>query len=161
MLPTLAALRCGAVLMHMRGRPKEWRTLPPLTDPAGLVQRELRERAENAVRTGIARDRLVLDPGFGFGKNFEENYPLLARVSELHALGFALLAGVSRKSFLGRTLARNGKDAPTDQRLHGTLAAETALAWAGIQIIRTHDVRACRDAVRVADVLRLARRPGE
>jgi len=149
---TIAALKCGAVLMHMRGRPEEWRSLPPVTDMLMLVKRELREWADAATMAGIKRERIVLDPGFGFGKNFEQNYPLLQRFQEFHELRYPLLAGVSRKSFLGRALARNGKDAPVSGRLLGTVAAEAALVLKGAQIIRTHEVRACRDAVRVADI---------
>jgi len=95
----------------------------------------------------------VLDPGFGFGKSFEENYPLLKRFEELHELRYPLLAGVSRKSFIGRASARNGNDAAVGARLYGTLAAETALILKGAHIIRTHDARACADAVRLADVV--------
>jgi dihydropteroate synthase len=153
MATTLRGLTCGAVLMHMRGRPEEWRTLPPIGDALGLVKRELRDRTGKALEAGVAGERLVLDPGFGFGKNFEENYPLLGRFGELQELGFPLLAGVSRKSFLGRTVARHGKDAPTAERLAGTLAAETTLVMSGVHILRTHDVRACVDAVRVAEAI--------
>jgi dihydropteroate synthase len=152
MMTTLAGLKCGAVLMHMRGRPEEWRSLPPVSDVVTLVKRELRERADLALMAGVKRERIVLDPGFGFGKSFQENYPLLKRFQELHELRYPLLAGVSRKSFIGRALARNGNDAPVTERLYGTLAAETAVILKGAHIIRTHDVRACADAVRMADV---------
>ena len=153
MAKTLAELKVGAVLMHTRGRPEQWRSLPPIGDPVLLVKRELRQWAEAATLAGIKRDRLVLDPGFGFGKNFEENYPLLARFGELQQAGFPLLAGVSRKSFLGRTLARDGKDAPVAERLYGTLAAETTLILKGAHILRTHDVRGAAEAARVADAI--------
>jgi dihydropteroate synthase len=153
MVKTLAALKCGAVLMHMRGRPEEWRVLPPVADIVTLVKRELRERADAALMAGVRRERLILDPGFGFGKSFQENYPLLKRFEELHELRYPLLAGVSRKSFIGRALARNGRDAPMTERLHGTVAAEIAVILKGAHIIRTHDVRACADAVRLADVI--------
>jgi dihydropteroate synthase len=153
MAKTLAELKVGAVLMHTRGRPEEWRSLPPIGDPVLIVKRELRQWAEAATLAGIKRDRLVLDPGFGFGKRFEENYPLLAHFAELQQMGFPLLAGVSRKSFLGRTLARDGKDAGVIERLYGTLAAETALILKGAHIIRTHDVRFAVDAARVADAI--------
>jgi dihydropteroate synthase len=96
---------------------------------------------------------MVLDPGFGFGKNFEENYPLLARFSELHRLGFPLLAGTSRKSFLGRTLARDGKDAAPEQRLAASLAAMTATILAGAHVVRVHDVKESVEAARVADAV--------
>jgi len=153
MAKTLAELKVGAVLMHTRGRPEEWRSLPPIGDPVLLVKRELRQWAEAATLAGVKRDHLVLDPGFGFGKNFEENYPLLARFGELQQTGFPLLAGVSRKSFIGRTLARDHKDAPVAERLYGTLAAEAALILKGAHILRTHDVRVAAEAARVADAI--------
>jgi dihydropteroate synthase len=149
----IAELKCGAVLMHMRGRPEEWRTLPPPGDVVLLVKRELREWAEAAVLAGVRRERIVLDPGFGFGKNFEQNYPLLARFQELQALGLPLLGGVSRKSFVGRMLATNGKDAPVEDRLYGTLAIHTALILKGAHIVRTHDVKAAAEAARATDAI--------
>src|SRR5271163_1778280 len=155
MAKTLAELKVGAVLMHTRGRPDEWKSLPPIGDPVLVVKRDLRQWAEAATLAGIKRDRLVLDPGFGFGKRFEENYPLLAHFAELQQTGFPLLAGVSRKSFIGRTLARDGqdKDAEVNERLYGTLAAEAVLILKGAHIIRTHDVRAAVEAARIADAI--------
>jgi len=157
MAKTVAELKCGAVLMHMRGRPEEWRTLPPPGDVVLLVKRELKEWAEKAVLAGVRRERIVLDPGFGFGKSFDENYPLIGRFSELQAAGFPLLAGTSRKSFIGRTLGKDGKDVPTEGRLYGTLATQTALILKGAHIVRTHDVKAAVDAARVADAILQAR----
>jgi len=153
MVRTLAELKCGAVMMHMRGRPEEWRSLPAVADVVMLVKRELREWVDFAVTKGVKRETIVLDPGFGFGKSFEQNYPLLKRFDELHGLRYPLLAGVSRKSFVGRALARDGEDATLEERLLGTIAAETALVMKGAHIIRTHDVRASADAMRIADVV--------
>src|SRR5271163_4131136 len=150
MAKTLAELKVGAVLMHTRGRPEEWRSLPPIGDPVLIVKRDLRQWAEAATLAGVKRDHLVLDPGFGFGKRLEENYPLLAHFAELQQMGFPLLAGVSRKSFIGRMLAAEGKnksdgkdknkdqnkDAEVGERLYGTLAAETGLILKGAHIIR-------------------------
>ena len=150
---TIASLKCGAVLMHMRGRPDEWRTLPRISDMVTLVKRELRDRADLAQMAGVKRERLVLDPGFGFGKNLEDNYPLLRHFEEFHQLRYPLLVGISRKSFIGHALARNGKDAPIEGRLYGTLAAEVTAILKGAHIIRTHDVRACADAARIADLM--------
>ncbi len=157
MARTIAEIKCGAILMHMRGRPEEWRTLPPSSDIVLLVKRELREWVEAAVLAGVRRERIALDPGFGFGKNFEQNYPLLARFQELQSLGFPLVAGTSRKSFLGRTLAKDGKDSPVADRLYGNLAAHTALILKGAHILRTHDVKAAVEAARVADAILEAR----
>jgi len=153
MAKTVAELKCGAVLMHMRGRPDEWRTQAPASDIVVLVKRELREWADAATMAGVKRERMVLDPGFGFGKNFEENFPLLRRFEEFHQLRYPLLAGVSRKSFIGRMLARNGRDAGVEDRLYGTVATEAVVILKGAHIVRTHDVRACSEAARIADVV--------
>jgi dihydropteroate synthase len=153
MRKTIAELKCGAVLMHMRGRPEEWRTLPAPADIVLLVKRELREWVEAAVLAGVRREKIALDPGFGFGKNFEQNYPLLAHFQDLQSLGFPLLAGTSRKSFLGRMLAKDGKDAAVEDRLYGNLAAQTALIFKGAHVLRTHDVKAAFEAARVADAI--------
>jgi len=148
----LAELRCGAILMHMRGRPDQWRNLPPASDIVTLVKRELSERVDAAMMAGMKRERIVLDPGFGFGKNFQENYPLLKRFEEFHGLRYPLLVGISRKSFVGRALARDGKDAAITERIYGALAAETVAILKGAHIIRTHDVRICADTIRIADL---------
>ena len=153
MAKAVAELKCGAVMMHMRGRPEEWRKMPPAADIVLLVKRELRDWAESAVVAGVRRERLVVDPGFGFGKSFDENYPLISRFHELAGLGLPLLAGVSRKSFVGRTLARQGTDANPGERLYGTLAAQTGLILKGAHILRTHDVKPSLEAARVADAI--------
>ncbi len=153
MADTVAKLGCGAVLMHMRGRPDQWRHLEPAGDIVGLVCRDLRQWTEVALQAGVPQNKIVLDPGFGFGKNFEENYPLIARFDELHKLGYPLLAGASRKSFVGRMLRQNGRDAPVEERLSGTLATEVLLITKGAHIIRTHEVKASRDAARAADAV--------
>ena len=152
MAKTVAELGCGAVLMHTRGFPDEWASLPTVADLVLLVKRELKQRAEAAIMAGVKRDRLVLDPGFGFGKRYEENYPLLRRFREFQELHYPLLAGVSRKSFLGRLLAENGEDASLDQRAAATLSAEVIAAISGAHIIRTHDVKAAVDALKIADL---------
>ena len=153
MKKTLTELKCGSILMHMRGHPNEWHALPPIGDAVLLVKRELRQWAQDAVLAGIKRDQLVVDPGIGFGKSFAENYPLLARFGQLQEIGFPILVGVSRKSFIGRTLAKDGQDAGSDQRLFGTLAAETALIVEGAHIVRTHDVKASVETARIADAI--------
>lgn len=152
MARTIAELQCGAVLMHMRGRPEEWRSLTPPDDVVQLVRDELKGWAQNALHAGIRREKIVLDPGFGFGKSFDQNYPLIAHFDELRALGFPLLAGASRKSFIGRTVG-HAKGAPPSDRLYGTLATETALILKGAHIVRTHDVKASAEAARVADAI--------
>lgn len=163
MSKVLAELKVGVVFMHTRGRPDEWDSLPPIGDSVLTVKRELQQIAQTATLAGIKRESIVLDPGFGFGKRYEENHPLIAHFAQLQQMGFPLMAGVSRKGFIGRLLARSEprdaesvdakKDVDASRRLFGTLAAETALILKGAHIIRTHDVRATADAARVADAV--------
>jgi dihydropteroate synthase len=149
---TCAELQCGVVLMHTRGQPEEWRDLPRDPDITALVEHDLANRLLVALQRGVQRPRIVLDPGFGFGKNFEENYPLLAHFDQLHRFGFPLLAGTSRKSFVGRTVGqRAGKDAPPSERLYGSLAAMVASILRGAHIVRVHDVKPAVEAAAVAD----------
>lgn len=157
MAATCAELACGLVLMHTRGKPAEWRSLPRLAadDVVPLVKRDLAAALQTAVEAGIDASRIVLDPGYGFGKSFDENYPLLAHQDELRELGRPMLAGVSRKSFLGRKLAEfyGGKDAPIDARGNATIAATVAAILAGAHIVRVHDVRPASEAARIADTI--------
>lgn len=150
-----ADLRCGVVLMHTRGRPDEWRTQPRLhqSEVVPLVREGLAAALRTAHNAGIEMARVVLDPGYGFGKAFDNNYPLLAHLDDLLALGQPLLAGLSRKSFLGRTLAAGGADLPPDQRGDATLAATTAAILAGAHIVRVHDVEPAVQAARIADAI--------
>lgn len=149
--------RAGLVLMHTRGRPEEWRGLPKLPPDALLesVREGLAESLRAAAAAGIPPHAVVLDPGYGFGKGCEENYVLLARQAELLALGRPLLAGLSRKSFLGRTLAPlyDGKAAPVEEREAASLAAHVAAILHGASIVRVHAVRPMVEAARVADAL--------
>jgi len=162
MAETIADLGCGCVLMHMRGTPDTWRALGSLPDPVELVSRELREIADQALLAGIVRERVVLDPGFGFGKRFDENYPLLAYLDSLHALGFPILSGTSRKSFLGRTAgARLGRDLPPGERLSATIASVTASILKGAHIVRVHDVKPVVEAVAIADAILRATKTSE
>lgn len=151
MSATVAELTCGVVLMHTRGRPQEWRDLPPSADIVAEVKADLRDYAQSALAQGIAKDQIMLDVGIGFGKKFEQNYPLLAGLNQLQGLGFPLLVGTSRKSFIGRTLAVDGKDAPPDQRLHGSLAAMTASILNGAHMVRLHDVKPAVEAMKIVD----------
>lgn len=161
MAPTVAGLVCGVVLMHTRGQPEQWRDLEKLNDPVGSTMNELSFAAQYALAAGVKRARIVLDPGFGFGKRFDENYPLFAHLVEFAKLGYPLLAGPSRKSFIGRTVGRRiaeitGKDVvdqPAVERLYGTIATVTASVLGGAHIVRVHDVRPALEAVAVADAI--------
>jgi dihydropteroate synthase len=154
---TCARLGCGVVMMHTRGKSAEWRSLPQLAanEVVPLVKYELALSMRTALEAGINRDRIVLDPGYGFGKSFDENYPLLAHQDELQGLGQPILAGVSRKSFLGRRLAEfyGGNDAPVNERGNATIAATVAAILAGAHIVRVHDVRPAVEAARIADAI--------
>ena len=154
MLSTLTETRCGCVLMHTRGRPAEWRNLPPLQDEdvLPLVKSELRHLAERAMAAGIEHERIVLDPGFGFGKRLNENFPLLGHLRELNQLGFPVLAGPSRKSFLAKAVGA-GTQVPISERLAGTIAAVTASILQGAHLVRVHDVGPALEAARVADAV--------
>ena len=157
MAQVCAEAGCGVVLMHTRGRPEEWRALPQLKADEMLAQvREgLAASLKLASEAGIPPDAIVLDPGYGFGKSFEANYALIARQEELLALGRPLLAGVSRKRFLGRTLAPlyGGKDAPVEAREAASVAALVAAILHGAAIVRVHAVRPASEAARIADAV--------
>jgi dihydropteroate synthase len=147
----------GVVLMHTRGRPEEWRTQAQLEadELIATVRDGLAASLNAARRAGIAEDRIVLDPGYGFGKRLDENYALLARQRELLALGRPLLAGLSRKSFLGHTLAGlyGGNPAPVDARETASVAALTAAILNGASVVRVHEVRHSVEAARIADAV--------
>jgi len=151
-----AEFGAGVVLMHTRGRPEEWSAQAQLAPDALLatVREGLAASLAAAERAGIAREAIVLDPGYGFGKRFNENYALLARQAELLVLGRPLLAGLSRKSFLGHTLAHlYGGDAPIARRETASVAAMTAAILHGAAIVRVHAVRPAVEAARIADAI--------
>jgi len=151
---TCAQLQCGVVLMHTRGTPGEWRQLPHEANLPTLVEHDLANRVQVAFEREVERSRIVLDPGFGFGKNFEENFPLLAELDQLQRLGFPILAGTSRKSFVGRAIGKRvGADPPAEERLYGSLSAMVISILRGAHIVRVHDVRASVEAAAVADAV--------
>jgi dihydropteroate synthase len=152
-----AEFGAGVVLSHTRGRPEAWRAQPQLAPDAlmATVRDGLAASLAAAQQAGIAPDQIVLDPGYGFGKRFSENYVLLNRQAELLKLGRPLLAGLSRKSFLAHTLAPlfGGSDAPLDARENASLAAMTAAILHGASIVRVHQVRPAVEAARIADAI--------
>ncbi|HEU5340982.1 dihydropteroate synthase [Edaphobacter sp.] len=152
MSSTCARTGCGVILMHTRGRPQDWRNQPPLAadDVVPLVLAGLQDRLDAALVAGIPRDKIVLDPGFGFGKRLDENYPLLAHLDQLLQLNQPILAGVSRKSFLVYALPGS---LSSGDRLSVTLAANTIAILNGAHILRVHDVRPAVEAAAVADRL--------
>jgi len=157
MAAVCAEADCGVMLTHTRGRPEEWRSLPRLAadEMLAVVQDGLAASLKLASDAGISPEAVVLDPGYGFGKSFEANYALLARQQQLLALGRPLLAGVSRKMFLGRTLAplHGGQDAPVAAREAASVAAQVAAILHGAAIVRVHAVRPAVEAARIADAV--------
>jgi dihydropteroate synthase len=157
MASVCAETGCGVVLMHTRGYPDEWRRQEklPADELMGMVRGELAESLLRATAEGVAPEAIVLDPGYGFGKKFDENYTLLARQAELLALGRPLLAGVSRKSFLGHTLSElfGGKQAPVEARETASIAGLVTAILNGASIVRVHDVRPALEAARIADAV--------
>ena len=149
-----ARAHAGLVLMHSRGTPKNMQQLPPVNDIMSEVISELRMSLAIAEERGVARDRIVVDPGIGFGKTLEQNVELIAKLAQL-VIAFAefpIMIGTSRKSFIGKLM----DNAPVDQRLPGTIASVVASVLNGAHIVRVHDVKAAVEAVRIADAVRLA-----
>jgi dihydropteroate synthase len=137
----------GLILMHMRGEPKTMQRRGFARDVMADVKRGLRAAAEMARRAGVRKSQIVLDPGIGFGKNFSQNYELLARLPELERLGYALLVGTSRKTFIGHTLG----GLPPEHREWGTAATVAASILGGAHIVRVHKVKEMRQVACVAD----------
>ena len=151
-----AASRSGlsVCVMHMQGRPRTMQNEPSYSDVVTEVRDFLSERLQACEAAGIPSGRVVLDPGFGFGKTVEHNLELLLHLKDLTALGRPLLVGLSRKSMLGVLLGRD-----VDQRLPGSLALALLARQRGANIIRVHDVSATRDVLRMLDILEGSGRP--
>lgn len=141
--------RLPLILMHMRGEPGTMQTAPFARNVMQDVTSGLRKAAALARRAGIPKSQIVLDPGLGFGKSFDQNYEVIARLSELARLGYPLLIGPSRKGFIGRTLG----GIPETERIFGTAAAVAASILQGAHIVRVHDVREMAQVAQVADML--------
>lgn len=152
MLPLVADRGCDVCLVHMRGEPRTMQEDPRYADVVDEVRAFLAERAQAALDAGVGAERIVVDPGIGFGKTVDHNLELLDRLDELVALGFPVLVGTSRKSFLGRIA---GSDA--GERLPGTIATNVLALARGASIFRVHDVAPVREALTVAAAT-LARR---
>ena len=148
-----ASLGIPVCLMHMQGQPRTMQDAPDYDDVVTDVAAFLGERVESCSRAGIARERLVVDPGFGFGKTLRHNLLLLNNLHRLTEFGLPVLVGISRKSMIGAIL-----DRAVDQRLYGSLAAATISLMKGASIIRTHDVAPTVDALRVVTALGAVRK---
>jgi dihydropteroate synthase len=134
--------------MHMQGEPRSMQHRPAYTDVVGEVRDFLHTRIEVCVAAGIPRQRIVIDPGFGFGKTVEHNLELLRCLGELRALGAPILAGLSRKSMIGALLGL-----PVAQRLHASVALALIAVQNGATMLRVHDVRATREAIRMLEAV--------
>jgi dihydropteroate synthase len=143
-IDALADSGAGVCLMHMQGDPRTMQQAPCYVDVVGEVRSFLLERAAACEAAGIARDRIVLDPGFGFGKTLAHNLALLAGLPSLVATGYPVLAGLSRKASLGQITGR-----AVDERLPASLAAALAAVARGATLLRVHDVRETGDALKV------------
>jgi len=143
-LDACAASDVGVCLMHMRGEPQSMQQAPSYGDVAIEVRDFLRARAQACIAAGIAPSRIVLDPGFGFGKTLAHNLALMRALPELAATGFSVMAGLSRKASLGQITGRG-----VDERLPASLAAALAAVARGAAIVRVHDVRETVDALKV------------
>jgi len=141
------------VLMHMRGTPRTMQKLPFAKYVMKDVVNGLKKSVSIARKAGVAKSKIIVDPGIGFGKSSEQNYELLAKLGEIAKLGYPLLVGTSRKGFLGRTLARNRGPAPPEKRIWGTAATVTASILGGAHIVRVHDVEEMAQVARIADAI--------
>lgn len=147
MADVISKAGASVVLMHMKGTPKTMQLDPKYRDVVGEVRGFLRKRAKAAQDAGIRQ--IIIDPGIGFGKNLEHNLTLIRRLGELCDLGYPVLVGPSRKSFLGTILGL-----PVDQRLEGTAAAVAASILNGASIVRVHDVSEMKRVIKVAEAIR-------
>ena len=134
----------GVCLMHMQGSPRTMQLEPSYSDVVAEVKAFLRDRALACEQAGIEKDRIVIDPGFGFGKNREHNLTLLRHLEEFTVLGYAVLAGLSRKSVLGKITGQE-----VVSRLPASVTAAMLAVQHGAQIVRVHDVRATKDALAI------------
>lgn len=148
-LQTAVELDIPVCLMHMQGEPRTMQHSPHYGDVVAEVKSFLKDRIKTCIESGISRDRLLIDPGFGFGKSLEHNLRLLQGLNEFRDLNVPLLAGFSRKSMIGQIL-----DVPVQERLYGSIALATLALWQGANLVRAHDVRATRDAISIINAIR-------
>ncbi|HEJ9487746.1 dihydropteroate synthase [Proteus sp. GOKU] len=153
-----AAAKTGlpVCIMHMQGDPKTMQQSPHYENVLMDVDRFLQENIQRCVDAGIEKNQIILDPGFGFGKNLAHNYQLLAHLSELHHFGLPILAGMSRKSMVGQLL-----NVPPQERVAGSVACAVIAAMQGAQIIRVHDVKETVDAMKVVQATLSAKENNE
>ncbi len=151
MLSYLATLNVPYILMHWRGPSNIMNTLTDYNDVVADVTSEISKQVDVAVAAGIARERIAVDPGIGFAKTVDQNWPILKHLEVLEGLGLPILMGASRKKFLGELLAKDGVARDSDERESATTAISTLMAARGLWAVRVHEVKASSDAVAVVD----------
>lgn len=157
MLSYMATLDIPYILMHWRGPSNIMNTLTDYTDVVADVASEISSQVDVAVAAGVARDRIVVDPGIGFAKTVDQNWPILKHLDVLENLGLPILMGASRKKFLGELLSQDGEVRDMDDREAATLAISALMAQRNTWCVRVHDVRGSRDVIEVVN--RLAKTP--
>lgn len=145
----VAAAGVPIVLMHMKGTPRDMQVNPTYDDLLGDIMEFLRGAADKAISMGIKPNLIIIDPGIGFGKSFDDNLLILRELEQLSSLGYPVLVGTSNKSFIGRVL-----DLPVESRETGTMATIAAAVMNGAHIIRAHNVRAAKETVTVIDAIK-------
>ena len=153
MLEYVAKISAPYILMHWRGPSNIMNTLTNYDEVVRDVTMEISAQVEAAVSAGISRDRIAIDPGIGFAKTVEQNWPILKHLDVLDELGLPILMGASRKKFLGELLARNGEPRVMEERESATTAISTLMAFRNTWAVRVHDVKASRDAIAVVERL--------
>jgi len=148
MAKTVASTNAGLVIMHILGKPKTMQEKPAYKNLIKEIKITLEEGVNTAISSGISEERIIIDPGIGFGKEFSHNITILKRLEELKTLKKPLLLGLSRKSFIGKIL-----DLPVEERLEGSLAASIIGIVNGADLLRTHDIKETRRAVMVAEAI--------
>lgn len=151
-LETAAELNIPVVLMHMRGEPTNMNQLDQYQDVTEDVIHELQQRLNQAIAVGVSKENIIIDPGFGFAKNAQQNFQLLNEFWKLNRMGYPILSGLSRKRFIGEAL--NG--VPAQERAVGSVMGHLLSIQQGASIVRVHDVKATNDAIKIWNAMRLA-----
>lgn len=149
MLPTIAQMSVPIILMHIRGNPETMQTLTDYQDVVSEIKTFLQQRIDVALKLGIKKEHLIIDPGIGFAKKYQQNITILRNIAQFKKLGYPILIGTSRKSFIGQILNQN----EPKERLWGTTASCSYAITQGADILRVHDVQAIADVAKVTDAL--------
>ena len=149
MLPTVARMNVPIILMHIRGNPETMQTLANYQDVVGEIKKFLQARIDAAIKLGISKKHLIIDPGIGFAKNYQQNITILRNINQLKELGYPILIGTSRKTFIGQILDKNE---PKD-RVWGTAGSCSYAITQGADILRVHDVAVITDVAKVTDAI--------